>query len=182
MSKFTLHTIDNAPDNAKPLLKKSEESFGMVPNLHAVMAESPALLEGYQALHALAQKTSFSKEELTVVWQTVNVEHRCHYCVPAHTAIAKDMGVDDALIDALRNEEILSDTKLNALKQFTLSVVLERGNISDNTLQKFLNAGYAHQQVLDVILIVSQKVMSNYVNHLADTPLDKPFAKYEWKA
>ena len=85
MTDFTLHTEETAPEASQALLKESQKSFGMIPNLHAVMAEAPGLLEGYQKLHALFLETSFTDEEVTVVWQTINVEHACHYCVPAHT-------------------------------------------------------------------------------------------------
>ena len=67
MSDFELYNLENAPDAAKPLLEKSIKGFGMLPNLHAVMAESPALLDAYQQLHELAQNASFDKDELTVV-------------------------------------------------------------------------------------------------------------------
>lgn len=91
MTTFTLHTPDTAPEASKPLLAQSKKSFGMIPGLHAVMAEAPGLLEAYQRVHELFVNSSFDKDELTVVWQTINVEHACHYCVPAHTAIAKSM-------------------------------------------------------------------------------------------
>ena len=64
MSDFTLHTKESAPEAAKPLLDNSQVAFGMIPNLHAVMAEAPTLLEGYQVLHKLAQETSFNAEGL----------------------------------------------------------------------------------------------------------------------
>lgn len=181
MTDFTLHTTDSAPDAAKPLLEKSEQAFGMIPNLHAVMAEAPALLEGYQQLHELAQKTSFNADELTVVWQTINVEHGCHYCVPAHTAIAKNMGVDEELIASLRNDEALKDDKLNALKGITLAVVRNRGKLGEAEISAFFGAGYGKQQLLEVVLLVSQKVMSNYVNHFAHTPVDEPFEAFAWQ-
>ena len=181
MTDFTLYTADNAPQDSKPLLGKSVEAFGMVPGLHAVMAEAPGLLEGYQVLHQLFLDSSFDDEETTVVWQTINVEHNCHYCVPAHTAIAKQMEVDDAVSDALRNEDPLPNERLEALRTFTLSVVRERGNVDDDAVQAFLDAGYTKRQVLEVILALSQKVMSNYTNHLANTPVDEPFAKFDWK-
>ena len=108
MSTFTIHTADTAPADSKPLLAKSQSAFGMVPNLHAVMAESAPLLDGYQQLHALAQQTAFDAEELTVVWQAINVEHNCHYCVPAHTGIAHSMKVSAEVIDAILNYEFSS--------------------------------------------------------------------------
>ena len=84
---FELHTRESAPADSQPLLDNSQKAFSMIPNLHAVMATAPTLLEAYQKLHELFQQTSFDAEELTVVWQTINVEHECHYCIPAHTGI-----------------------------------------------------------------------------------------------
>ena len=112
MSDFDLYDRDTAPEKSMPLLEKSIQGFGMIPNLHAVMAESPELLEGYQALHGLAQQASFDAEQLTVVWQTINVEHGCHYCVPAHTAIANMMEIDADVTEALRNQTPLATEKL----------------------------------------------------------------------
>ena len=181
MTDFTLHSIDSAPDASKPLLEGSLKGFGMIPNLHAVMAESPELLEGYQRLHGLAQKTSFNAEELTVVWQSINVEHGCHYCVPAHTFIAHSMGVDSAISDSLRNQTPLADPKLEVLRETTLALVRNRGVVAQSDLDSFFSAGYGNQQVLEIILILAQKVMSNYVNHVADTPVDTPFAQFAWE-
>ena len=180
MTEFTLHNQESAPEAAKPLLENSVKSFGMIPNLHAVMAESPQLLEGYQTLHNLAQQTSFNAEELTVVWQTINVEHACHYCVPAHSAIAHSMKVDGEIIDALRNETLLP-TKLEALRTATLAIVRERGVVGDDVLNAFFAAGYQQKHVLEVILVLSQKVMSNYVNHVANTPVDAPYKAFAWE-
>ncbi|MGM8897286.1 MULTISPECIES: carboxymuconolactone decarboxylase family protein [unclassified Psychrobacter] len=181
MTDFTLHDKQSAPEDSKALLNNSIDAFGMIPNLHAVMAEAPGLLEGYQRLHQLFLDSSFDDEETTVVWQTINVEHDCHYCVPAHTGIAKSMKVDDAITEALRNETPLPTDKLEALRNFTLSVVRDRGNVNDDAVQAFLNAGFTKRQVLEVILAAAQKVMSNYTNHLANTPIDKPFQKFEWQ-
>ena len=139
MADFMRHDRQTAPEDSKPLLENSVKDFGMIPNLHAVMAEAPGLLEGYQHLHALFLDTSFSAEEQTVVWQSINVEHGCHYCVPAHTAIAKQMDVDDAITDAVRDETELPTARLEALRDFTLSVVRQRGEVSDDAVQAFLD-------------------------------------------
>ncbi|WP_136255728.1 carboxymuconolactone decarboxylase family protein [Onishia niordana] len=180
MSAYTLHDKTTAPAESQPLLENSVNAFGMIPNLHAVMAEAPGLLEGYQQLHQLFMDSSFDADELTVVWQTINVEHECHYCVPAHTGIAKSMKVDDAITEALRNETPLPSDKLEALRTFTLAMVRERGNVDASAVNDFLAAGYTRRQVLEVVLGLSQKVMSNYTNHLAETPVDEPFKAFEW--
>lgn len=180
MTTFTLHTAETAPEKSKAIIDGAKKQMGMVPGLYAVMAESPELLKAYTQLHQLFTSTSFDAEELTVVWQTINVEHECHYCVPAHTGIAHSMKVDPALTEALRNDEAMPTEKLQALKDFTLTVVRERGNVSESDLDAFFKAGYSQQQVLEVILGLSQKVISNYVNHVAHTPVDKVFEQFAW--
>lgn len=179
MAEFTLYTQDNAPEEAKPLLVNSIAAFGMLPNLHAVMAEAPTLLKGYQVLHDLFQKTSFNANELTVVWQSINVEHDCHYCVPTHSGIAASMKVDQDIVDALVNKTPLADPKLEALREATLAMTRQRGVISNEQIEKFFAAGYEKQHLLEIILGLSQKVMSNYTNHLAQTPVDEAFKKFE---
>ena len=140
MAEFTLYTQANAPEESKSLMADSVAAFGMLPNLHAVMAEAPTLLKGYQVLHELFQNTSFNAEELTVVWQTINVEHECHYCVPAHSAIAASMNVDQDIVDALVNKTPLADAKLETLRETTLAMTRDRGVISDEQIEKFFAA------------------------------------------
>lgn len=180
MNNFKLHTVDSAPEKSKAILEGAQKQMGIVPGLYAVMAESPETLKAYTQLHQLFTQTSFDAEELTVVWQAINVEHECHYCVPAHTGIAHSMKVDSELIEALRNDAAMPTDKLQALKDFTLSMVRNRGNVPQEEVAAFYDAGYGPQQVLEVILGLSQKVISNYVNHMADTPVDKVFEKFAW--
>ena len=177
---FPSHDLDSAPEASKPLLEKSQKAFGRLPGLHKVLAESPQAYEGYQVLHKLFTETDFDAEELTVVWQAINVENECHYCVPAHTGIAKMMKVSEGISEALRNETPLPTPKLEALRCFTVQMVRDRGNVTDAQMQAFFGAGYGHRAVLDVILGMAQKTMSNYVNHVAKTPVDEVFKSLAW--
>lgn len=181
MSTFKKHDVDSAPEASKPLLAGSLKAFGMIPGLHAIMAEAPGLLEGYQIMHKLFQDSSFNAEELTVVWQSINVEHNCTYCVPAHTGIAHMMEVDPALTEALRNQEPMPTEKLQVLQDTTLAMVRKRGQLSDEEIEAFYAAGYGQRQLLEIVLGLSQKVMSNYTNHIAKTPVDDPFKKFTWQ-
>jgi len=181
MSEFKIHTVETAPAESKAILEGAISQMGVIPNLFGTMAESPNILKAYTQLHELFASTSFDAEELTVVWQTINVEHECHYCVPAHTGIAHSMKVDAALTEALRNGDKMPTDKLQALHDFTLSMVRERGNVPASALESFFAAGYGQQQVLEIILGLSQKVISNYVNHVAKTPVDPMFESFAWK-
>ncbi|MHA6288169.1 carboxymuconolactone decarboxylase family protein [Maricaulis sp. CAU 1757] len=180
MTEFTLHTTETSPSDSKPMLKESEDAFGMIPNLHAVMAESPQHLEAYKTLHALFENSSLSTAERNVVWLTVSAENNCHYCVPAHTAIAKSQNIDEDTIEALRSQRPLQDNKLEALRQTTLELLRKRGQLDDKSVQAFFDAGFSRANLLDVLVGVSQKTLSNYVNHIAQTPVDEPFEKFAW--
>ncbi|NIJ44003.1 alkylhydroperoxidase family enzyme [Wenyingzhuangia heitensis] len=180
MTTLKVHNSESAPQESKPFLEKSQKAYGMIPGLHGVLAGAPGILEGYQVLHELFAASSFNNDELTVVWQTINVEHACHYCVPAHTGIAKMMKVEDEIIDALRNETPLADAKLEALRTMTLTIVRNRGHVTQEDLETFYAAGYGERQVLEIILGLSQKVISNYTNHIANTPVDAAFEKFAW--
>ena len=180
MTDFKLHDINSAPEGSKPLLENSQKGFGMIPSLHAVMAEAPQVLEAYQRLHQLVLDSSLDNDEKTVVWQTINVENACHYCVPAHTGIAKMMEVSDEITNALRDETELPNARLEALRTFTLNVMRKHGNVGKEDLEAFFAEGYENRHVLEVIMTLSQKVMSNYINHIAETPIDEPFKKFAW--
>jgi alkylhydroperoxidase family enzyme len=90
------------------------------------------------------------------------------------------MKVDNDITEALRNSTPLANPKLEALRNMTLSMVRNRGNVSPEDLTAFYTAGYGEQQVLDIILGLSQKVISNYTNHIAKTPVDAPFQQFAW--
>ncbi|MEP0365539.1 MAG: carboxymuconolactone decarboxylase family protein [Cyclobacteriaceae bacterium] len=182
MDKFKLHTVATAPEKSKTQLEDSLKAFGMIPNLHAAMAESPAVLEAYKTLHRLfSEETAFDAQELTVIWQSINVENACHYCVPAHTGIAHAMKVDPKITTALRDETPLEDAKLEALRSTTLKVIRNRGLLAETDLTDFYAAGYTSQHLLEIFLGYSQKILSNYTNHVAQTPVDDAFAKFAWE-
>ena len=181
MVTTTVHTLDTAPEASKPLLENSIKAFGRLPSLHGVMATSPGLLEGYQHLHRLAiHGTAFTPEERTVVWMTVNVANRCHYCVPAHTGIAKMEKIDESIVNALRDETPLPE-KLEALRTFTLAIRDTHGRPGADAIAAFEAAGYDERAILDTVLIYGQKVLSNFTTSLFDTPTDAAFAPFAWE-
>lgn len=180
MSNFKTYTIDTAPAASKTSLEDTKRAFGFVPNLQAHMAESPALLAGYSALWDLFSKSTLTPHEQQVVYLTSNFENNCHYCMAGHSTLAKMIKMDAGVIAALRAGTPLPDAKLEALHRFTTLVVRERGFVPDADVDAFLAAGYTRQNVLEVILGVATKVMSNYTNHIVHTELDGFMAGNEW--
>lgn len=181
MTQFTVHTQETAPEASKPLLSNLQKAIGFVPGLYGVLAEAPKAVEAYDLLSKLFKDTSLSTTEQHVVLLTINYENNCGYCMPAHTGLAKLDAVPDDVIEAIRNGTPIADPKLEALRTFTVQVVQKRGWVPDDDVQRFLDAGYTRQQILEVIVGMSYKVISNYTNHIADTPVDAAFAKFTWE-
>lgn len=174
MADFPLHTRATAPFAAKPILEEAGRTIGYVPNLVAQMAEAPALLEGYATLAAIFRKTDFTARERALILLTVSVEHDSHYCTPAHTVGARDAELDEATIAAIRERRPVADPKLEALRSFCLLMIRQRGFVADADIAAFELAGFTRANAMEIILAVGLKTLSNYVNHIAETPLDPP--------
>lgn len=181
MTEFNVHDIDSAPAESRPLLEDSRDSFGMIPNLHGALAESPQALEAYKTLTRLFLESDLSTTEKHVLWLSINVANRCGYCVPAHTALAKRDGVDDGIIEALRHGRALDEARLEALRRFALQVLEKQGHVEPSDLQAFLDAGFDKRHVLDVVLGVTHKILSNWTNRITDTPVDRAFESFAWQ-
>lgn len=180
MTDFTLHTVDSAPQAAQATLKGAQGSLGFIPNLFATMAEAPSLLNAYAQLGELLNKTSFSPTEQQIVLMTNNLLNGCDYCMAAHTTISQATGVPADVIESLRTNTPIADAKLEALRTFARVVNETRGWPTQDNLDAFFAVGYGQQQVLEVVLGTAFKVLSNYTNHVASTPLDTAFQPNAW--
>ncbi len=181
MSEFRIHTKDSAPEAVLETLAKVESAYGFVPNLLATMAEAPALANGYFALASLFEQTTLTPVQRQVVLLAASRENECEYCMAAHTAGAHGARVPADVVEGLREGRELADPKLEALRRFTTAVVGKRGWVEDREVDAFLRAGYTRAQVLEVILGVGLKTLTNYTNHIAKTPLDREFEPVRWR-
>ena len=175
MTEFTTHTFNTAPDASKPLLQKAEQKMGFIPNLMAAMAESPATLESYLSLNNLFDKTSFTVTERQLVLLSISRYRNCCYCLAAHGSIAKMQNIPADIVNAVYYKQPINDDKLEALRTFTIEVLKQQGWVNQQVLQSFYQAGYKQQHVLEVILAISFKTLSNFINHINDTPIDSLF-------
>lgn len=180
MTEYTLHTPETAPDGSKDILNDAKQTLGFVPNLYATMAQSPEVLKAYKLVAEAFSANSLNADERNVVWQTINVENNCHYCVPAHTGIAKSQGVADEVINAIRDGQPIPNAKLEALSVFTRQMLVQRGVVTEEQTQALFAHGYDTTTVLDVILGLAHKTLSNYTNHVAQTPVDSAFSGFAW--
>lgn len=180
--KLELITPESATDAVKPILDKVQATYGFIPNTYGVMAHAPLAVEGYLQLTGLiGSKATLSPQEVQVVMLSVSAENGCEYCVAAHSAVAAMVKTPPETVQAIRDGTAITDTRQAALSAFTRSLVSNRGWVPEAEQQAFLAAGFTPGQVMEVVTITALKTLSNYANHLVDTPLDEAFASQAWK-
>lgn len=182
MTSFTVHTLESAPSQSRPLLEGIKQAFGFVPNLYAVFAESPAALKGALAMGEAFAKSTLSPAEQQLVALAVSEANNCRFCVAAHSTLAKHMAkADPAWVAATRSREPLPDARLDVLVTFTRKLVEQRGFVSDADVDRFFQAGYTKAQLIEVLLGVGMKTFNNYMDHLAHVPLNEQFQAEVWR-
>ncbi len=169
-------TVETAPEQSRPILENVKKSFKFIPNLFGVFANSPTMLEGYVGLEKVFGAGTFSPVERQIILLSASVENRCDYCIAAHSTLLKAfLHVPAEVVSAVRSNEPVSDLKLAALIALTKEIVTERGHVSAQVMDNFLAAGYQKNQVLEVLVGVALKTMSNYLDHISPTELDPAF-------
>lgn len=176
---FPIHDASTASPDSAEALNWYQDNFGVVPNLAGVLAESPCLLVSYwQLQNNLLAHSTLDRQQINIVQTTVAHANACQYCVSGHTAFGKMefFNNTDEQLNAVREDKTFQDPKLEALRDFTLLVMRNQGRMANSQLNTFLEAGFTRAQALDVVACIAAKVMSNYANQLALTPIDEAFA------
>jgi uncharacterized peroxidase-related enzyme len=180
MSNFTIHTIQSAPESAKPLLEQLQERVGFVPNLAATMAENPLVLETYGALSAAFARGSLTPLEREMVLMATSYANQCSYCMAAHSTFAKGHGAPDSLINTVRAGKLPDDPHLAALVGITERIARQHGEVTKDDICAFLEAGFTQAQLLELVIGISQSTFASLIHRTAHTPLDAGFEPQAW--
>src|SRR5260370_21801665 len=178
------HTLNSESPRIRGVLERAQKQVGFIPNMYARMVNSPGLLETYlTGYDRFRQESGFTPGEQEVVFLTISRENGCHYCVAAHSFLADiQSGVPPAVPHAIRDGQPVPDPKLRVLSEFTRTLLAKPGWLDRAAVPPFLAAGYTERHILEIILAVPLKTLTNSPNHLFATPLDEPFAAREWRA
>ncbi len=181
---MTLPKVDlnSADERSRPIIEEVIEKNGRLSNMYAFMINSPGLLETYlYGYERFRKESGFTPVEQEVIFLTISYENECEYCMAAHSMIAVCMSkVPAEVTDAIREGRQIEDEKLRALSTFTRTMFITRGRPSAEDVELFLKAGYSERQILEIILALAVKTMSNYSNHLFDPEIDAIFKSRKW--
>jgi uncharacterized peroxidase-related enzyme len=174
MTKFNVPTREQVTPENQAIFDNLNSKLGFVPNIYATYAFSKDALGRYMSF--AGGKTSLNAKEKEVINLVVSQVNGCTYCLAAHTAIGKMNGFTDEQILELRKGSASFDSKLDALVKLAKTIIENRGNLDDATLDAFFNAGYDKGSLVDVILAVGEKTITNFLHNITDVPIDFPEA------
>ncbi len=171
---FGVPTRDEVSEENKSFFDKLQSGLGFIPNLYATLAHSETALGDYLRLQG--RKTSLSFKEKEIINLAVSQVNDCKYCLAAHTLLAQKAGFTEMQTIAIRRGDFPEDSKLDALVRFSRSVAENRGHISEEDRASIFDAGYTEGNVVDIIVLIGDKVITNYLHNVTEVPVDFPEA------
>ncbi|SHG00942.1 uncharacterized peroxidase-related enzyme [Flavobacterium segetis] len=174
MEKFAIPTKNEVSASNQAIFENLEKALGFVPNLYAYYGKNETALADYLALQN--RKNTLKAKEREVVNLITSQINGCRYCQSAHTVLGKMNGFTDEEVIELRKGSASFDPKLDALVKFVASVVSNHGNATQETKDAFFAAGYSEINLIDVVMVIGDKIMSNYIHNLTGFAIDFPLA------
>jgi AhpD family alkylhydroperoxidase len=174
MKTFTVPTREQVSENNKAIFDNLNKAIGMVPNLYATMAYSDNALGNYVTFQG--GKTSLRGKEKEAVNLIVSQVNNCTYCLSAHTVIGKMHGLTDDQVIEIRKGGASFDAKLDALVKLAKNITETKGKADSTLVDNFFAAGYNEGSLVDVIMLIGDKTIMNYLHNLTEVPVDFPLA------
>ena len=168
--------IEKADDKTKELLEQVKGKFGRVPNILATMANAPAALEAYMKFSGALGNGSLNPKLREKLALAVGELNQCHYCLAAHTALGQNVGLSEQEIMESRQINADDENERIALK-FAETMIVKRGWVEDEDVAKLRDAGFDEEEIVEIIFVVFQNIMTNFFNHIARIPIDFPEAQ-----
>lgn len=174
MRTFTVPTKDEVTENNKAIFANLQKNVGFVPNLYAYYAKNETALGDYLTLQN--RKSTLNGKEREIINLVTSQINDCKYCQSAHTAIGKMNGFSDEEILEIRTGRATFNTKFDALAQFVAAVVENKGKTSETARERLFEAGYTEANMIDIVMVIGDKTISNYINNLTHIEIDFPVA------
>ena len=181
-ASFDDELIASAPEKSKPALEQLQKAFGVLPNLPAVIANSPKLINSLVGLFGQVHSPGLSEAENQIVLLTDAVTNSSCYAVAFHTALALQQGISSEETTAIRERRLPTDKRFAALSALAKGLIEKRGHLSEQELDSFIAAGFTKEQVLEVVVIVAASTITNYTGTIANPPLEDSFRQYAWQS
>ncbi|TGL57860.1 carboxymuconolactone decarboxylase family protein [Leptospira ognonensis] len=170
MRSFLVPTREEVSPTNQKIFDNLKAGLGFVPNLYATIGKSANALQSYMTLQNA--KSSLTGKEREVINLVVSQFNNCQYCLSAHTTIGKMKGFTDGQIMDIRKSTDNFDLKMKALSRLVKSIVETHGRPDATLLEAFFTAGYTEENMIDMLVIIGDKIVSNYLHGITQIPID----------
>ncbi|MEM0941745.1 MAG: carboxymuconolactone decarboxylase family protein [Bacteroidota bacterium] len=174
MENLNVPTREEVSENNQKIFDNLKTKLGFVPNLYAAFAHSDTALGDYLAFQN--RKSSLKAKEREVINLVVSQVNDCEYCQAAHTVLGKMNGFSSDQVLELRSGSASFDKKLDALAKFTKETTINRGKPSQDTIDNLLAVGYTQESIVDIIIVIGDKIVSNFLHGVGGFEVDFPAA------
>jgi uncharacterized peroxidase-related enzyme len=171
---FEVPTKDQVSDNNKAIFEQLEKGVGFVPNLYATYAYNDSALGDYLALQN--RKSTLKAKEREIINLVVSQVNDCRYCQSAHTALGKMHGFTEEQILEIRRGKASFNTKFDALAKFVKNIIINRSKPDAEYVNALFEVGYDKANLIDIIMVIGDKIISNYIHGTTQIPIDFPLA------
>ena len=175
MTHFTVPARSEVSESNQAIFDNLQKGLGFVPNLYATFALNDTALGDYLALQN--RKSTLRAKEREVINLVVSQVNECLYCLSAHTALGKMNGFTDEQILEIRSGEVSFDAKLDALAKFVKDATIKRGKPSAEVVENLFVAGYNKANLVDILIVIGDKIISNFLHGVTQIPIDFPVAQ-----
>lgn len=175
MTNFTVPTKETAAPESVAMFNNLEKGLGFVPNLYAYIGHSPNALGNYLAFQQGQSKGAFKAKEREAINLIVSQINGCRYCQSAHTALGKMNGFTDEEILDLRAGRS-TDARLQAIMRLAAEITRTQGNPSTESLRAFAAQGFGEAALVDLVSLIGDKIISNYLHNITGIAIDFPVA------
>jgi AhpD family alkylhydroperoxidase len=182
MSIFEVHTIDRAPEASRAPLEKLRETFGIVPNVAGIIANSPVLANIFVPLFAGVHAGTFTEAEIQTLLLTNAVTNSCAWAVAFHSYLALKAGLSPADVQAIRERRASREPRTATLSAYARDLIEKRGHVGEAAVKAFLSAGFKPGQALETLAVSAASTITNYALNIADPPLEPMFQEHAWRA
>ena len=170
--RFEVPARSQVSESNQAIFDHMEKAFGMVPNLYATFALNETALGDHLALQN--RKSTLSAKEREIINLVVSQVNECKYCTAAHTAVARMNGFTDEQVLEIRRAQITFNSKYAALARFVKETTINKGRPSEVAYDEFFEAGYTKANFVDVMIVIGDKITSNYLHNITQIPVDWP--------
>lgn len=181
MTRFSINTLQSAPERSKPALRQLQAAFGMIPNIAGVMSNSPVLINSLVGLFGNVHGGSFTEAQVQILLLTNAVTNECAWAVAFHSALGLKSGLNSADVQAIRERRLPEDNTHAALSLLARTLIQKRGRLDDRDIDQFVATGFTKELALEVIAAVAASTITNYTGSVTQIPLEEPFLAHAWE-